>query len=121
MSVEWIEHKGTRVLFADHRDCSPSEMINDLDLAAKMVREMPPENKVRFLINVEGATFDSAVMARLKELGKEVGPVTEKSAYVGMRGIRSIFLSAYNRVTGAAKTQKLFDIQEEALEWLASD
>jgi hypothetical protein len=121
MPAEWIDHKGKRILFVDHRDCSPSEMINDLDLAARMVLEMPPENKVRVLINIEGATIDTAVMARLKKIGKEVfGPVTEKEAIVGIHGIRNILLSTYNRVTGTGKTQKLFDSQEEALEWLAS-
>jgi hypothetical protein len=121
MSVEWIEHKGKRILYMDHRGCQPEQMIENLELGLKMVQETPPQTKILLLVDIEGSVNDTAVMARLKEVGKEVEPKTEKEAIVGVHGVRHIMLSAYNRVTGAGKTQRLFDSQDEALDWLVSD
>lgn len=121
MPVEWIEHKGKRIMFIDHRECSSQEMINNIDLSAEMLQDIPSGVKCRYLANIEGATIDTNVMTRLKQVGKEFDPKVERSALVGVRGIRNILVQGFNRVTGAGKTQKLFDTQEEALEWLASD
>lgn len=122
MSVQWIEHKGRRILFTDHRGATQKELIDDFEQAVKLIQEVPPPTKIRYLADFEGAMIDTAVMTKLKELGREVyEPRTEKSAVVGIHGIRHILLAAYNRVTGSGKNQKLFDTQEEALDWLVSD
>ena len=120
MSVEWIEYKGTKILFLDHRDQEPAAVIEDLETSKVFLDEIPEVNKLRVLINTEGAIISKEVMARLKEMGKQFEPRAEKAAVVGITGIRHILLSAYNRVTGAEKHQKQFDTQEEALEWLSS-
>ena len=59
-------------------------------------------------------------MSYAEEQGKEIEPRIEKSAMIGIEGIRHILIAAYNRVTGAGSVQKLFDSREEALEWLVS-
>lgn len=121
MPVEWIQHKGKRILYTDHGGLGPEEMIENLEVAAKMTLKEATDTKILSLVNFEGARVNSEYMARLKELGKEVyEPLTEKTAVLGISGIRHILVSAYNRVTGAAATQKLFDNRDEALEWLVS-
>lgn len=120
MSVEWIEHKGKRILYSDHRGLDPNAVIETTEEAARMVKALPEPEKVYFLTDFEGAVVDTKAMAKIKELGQGVfEPRAAKTAIVGITGIRHILVSAYNRVTGA-KNQKLFDNQEEALEWLSS-
>ncbi len=121
MSVEWIEYKGKQILIADYRDLEPKEFIEKLTLSAKMILEVPPPTKILSLSDFRGAVASKEVMAKLKELGPQVEARTEKNAIVGIHGIRHVLLSAYNRVAGASNNQKLFDTQEEALEWLVSD
>jgi hypothetical protein len=121
LSVEWIEYKGKRILLIDLRGLAPEAIIENLDLTDQMLLEIPLGTRVSHLTDFEGAVVNTEVMARLKASGKEVvEPRTEKAAVVGVHGIRHILLAAYNRVTGAGKNQKLFDTQEEALEWLVS-
>jgi hypothetical protein len=121
MGVEWIDHNGKRILLIDHRGLEPEAVIKNIELAAAMVGEVPSPARIRYLANFEGATVNAAVMACLKKVGQEVfEPITDKSAVIGVTGIRNILLAAYNRVTGAGSHQKLFDSQEEALDWLVS-
>lgn len=121
MGVEWIEHKGRQILYMDFRDQETPQMIEHLELGQRMILELPEESKFLGLYNYTGATVTVEYMARVKELGKAVfEPRSEKTAILGVTGIRHILLAAYNRVTGAGATQKLFDNRQEALEWLVS-
>lgn len=122
MPVEWIEHKGKRILLCDHRNLESDEVIATGQLAANMVQEVPEPAKLLFLTDFEGAVIDTKTMANIKEMGQTVfEPRTEKSAVVGITGIRHILLAAYNRFTGAGDRQKLFDNHADALDWLVSD
>lgn len=118
MSVEWIEHKGKRVLLIDHRDADSGGVLANLDTYVQEMANLSPTTQILYLANFEGATINTDVMARLKEVGQLYEKQTEKGAVVGISGIRNILLSAYNRVTGAGKNQQLFDNQGDALDWL---
>jgi len=121
MSVQWIEHKGKRILYSDHRGQTPHQITEGAELSAKLAREVLEPEKILFLTDLEGAVVDIVTLAKIKQLGKEVyEPKCEKTAIVGIHGLNHMLLSAYNRVTGAGENQKLFDTQEEALEWLVS-
>lgn len=121
MPVEWIEHRGKKILIIDLRDLGTPAMLDDLHRADQLFLEIPIGTRVLHLIDFRGATVHPAVMNHLKQSGKAiVEPRTEKAAIIGIDGIRHILLAAYNRFTGAGKRQKLFDNQEEALEWLVS-
>ena len=121
MSVEWVEHKGQQILVLDYRGLEPEDVIEHIELGAKLVQEVPPPTKICVLYNFERAVVNAAVMVRLIRLGQQViEPRTEKSAVLGVQGTRHILLTAYNRATGAGKTQQVFETQEEALDWLVS-
>jgi len=121
MSVEWIEHKGKQILVLDYRGLEPEDVIEHVEVGAKLVQEVPLPTKIRVLYNFERAVVNATVMVRLISLGQQViEPRTEKSAVLGVQGTRHILLTAYNRATGADKNQKLFDSEEEALDWLIS-
>jgi hypothetical protein len=117
MGVQWIERNGQQILYFDHRDLTPNQIIDNLEAGNKMVAHM--SGGLRVLSNFEGAMVDTTVMKFLKISGTQViEPILEKAAVVGIHGLRNVLLQAYNRATGAGQNQKVFDTEEEALEWL---
>lgn len=118
MGVQWIDHKGQRILYIDHRGLKTDEVTKNVKLADEMVTGL---SSVRFLANFEDAVVDTNAMAALKESGAGAFKgIVEKSAIVGVTGIRHLLLQAYNRVTGESDHQRLFDSETDALDWLAS-
>lgn len=120
MPVEWLERNGKRILMIDHRNLESDALIKNLERAEEIVMALPPTVRVLRLSNYEGAIVDMRVMEHMKSQGSDMEARTEKAALIGVDGIRHILVDAYNRVTGAGEHQKLFDNQEEALDWLTS-
>jgi hypothetical protein len=119
MSVQWIEQNGYKILYFDHRNLIPREIIDNLEAGNEMVAGIT--GGLRVLSNFKGATVDAGVMQYLKTSGaKTMEPIMEKTAVVGITGIRHILIQAYNRFTGAGENQQLFETEEEALAWLTS-
>lgn len=119
MSVQWIERNGHKILYFDHSNLTPEQIIENLEAGNQMVSDIT--GGLRVLSNFEGAVVNADVMQALKTNGAEVmEPIMDKTAVVGIYGIRHVLLQAYNRFTGAGQQQKLFDTEEESLEWLAS-
>ena len=113
MSVEWIEHKGKRILRVDLRGLREEQVIETVELEAKMIAESP--TKVLILPNVEGASIST--LEQVKRLGKDIiAPKTLKSATLGVTGLKDILLRAYNAFTGSSAHP--FKTEAEALEWL---
>jgi hypothetical protein len=113
MSVEWIEHKGRRILRVDLSGLRDDQVVETVELEAKMIAESP--TKVLILANVEGASI--ATLEQVKRLGKDtIGPKTLKSAVLGITGLKGILLRAYN--TFAGSSSRPFETESEALKWL---
>ncbi len=113
MGVEWIEHKGKRILRVDLRGLREEEVIKTVELEAQMVSESPAE--VLILANVEGASIST--LTQLKQLGRaQIGPKTLKSAVVGITNLKSFLLRTYNRFS--ERDTAPFNTESEALDWL---
>ena len=113
MSVQWIEYKGKKILYVDLRGLRDDLVVKEVELEAKMIAASP--TKVLILANVEGASI--ATMGQLKQLGKDViSPKTEKSAILGVTGLKDILYRAYNSFSGSGSL--VFRTETEALEWL---
>jgi hypothetical protein len=114
MSVSWIEYAGKEILFIDYRGLGLEESLKTLEQAGEMIAGR--KDKILVLVDTRDAYTSSEFMARLKESGKEMAPLMEKQAIVGITGLKAILLDAYNKFTGSAL--KPFATQEEAKEWL---
>jgi hypothetical protein len=115
MDVQWVEHKGNRVLYLDCRKLRPPDQIALLEKAAEVLVASPV--KVRVLANVQDVYLTSEFMATLKRLGREVfAAKVEKTAIVGVGGAKTVLLTAYNAATGRNMTS--FKTEEKALDWL---
>jgi hypothetical protein len=113
MGVKWMDYKGKQILYVDFRKLREEEVVETVELEAKMLAEAT--GQVLVLANVEGATVSS--LGRIKQVGKEgIKPRIAKSALVGVSGLKEILLRAYNSFTGS--TARSFATETEALEWL---
>ena len=119
MGIQWVERNGKRILYADYTGANTEEMMQNLETTKQMVAGMT--GGLLSLTNFSGAKVDMTFMQHLKVVGKEAfEPITEKEALVGIHGVRHILVQAYNTFTGAGEHQRIFDTEEEAIEWLTS-
>jgi hypothetical protein len=115
VGVQWLEHKGNKILYLDCRKLGPPEQVALLEKAAEVLMASP--KKVRVLANVEDVYLTSEFMTTMKRLGKEVFALkVEKTAIVGVGGAKSVLLVAYNAATG--RDMVSFKTEAKALEWL---
>ena len=116
MAVQWLEHKGDRILYLDCRKLAPLEQIALLEKAAEVLAASPM--KVRVLANVQDVYLTSEFMTTMKRLGKGVFALkVEKTAIVGVGGAKSVLLAGYNAATGRQMVS--FKTEDKALDWLA--
>lgn len=114
MKVKWIEKNGKRILYADYRGLTTKEMIQQLEQEAQIM--LNENKKVLYLGNFQDTIIEKEFMARANELGKKIEPLNEKSAIVGVKGMKKVILNTYNLLTrGNIKT---FDSEDEAFAYL---
>jgi hypothetical protein len=114
MNVKWIVHNNKRILYADYRELNTDEMIKQLQYEANMM--MQNNGKVLYLGNFENTVIEKAFMEKANELGKITEPLNEKSALVGVVGMKAVLLNTYNFFTGGKL--KAFATEEAAKEYL---
>lgn len=114
----WIDHAGKRILRLDYTDLSsPDEQIAVLERELDVIETAADRTLV--LADFEGASATPEYMARLNEAGKQVRNVkVEKTAVLGITGLKAILLDGYVRFTGDTRV-RAFDSEADALDWLA--
>lgn len=117
MRVNWVSHKGKKVLFSNYVGCkSADEMIVVLHKEAETLKAQT--NKVLVMADFTDSFANDKYMDEVKKVGSAVLKAKiEKTATVGITGIKKILFKGYIAVTGQ-KNVKLFDTQKEALDWL---
>ena len=118
MSVDWIEHKGKRILRADYRGChTEEEMLQVLDEQGKQLRLRPV--KTLLLSDFGGTAVGSAFMNEVKRRGAESGDrLIEKNAVLGVTGLKGILLDGFVAATGLKDRIRSFDNEADAMAWL---
>ncbi|MFY0626610.1 MAG: hypothetical protein JXR07_09955 [Reichenbachiella sp.] len=117
MPIEYIQHKGKKIMFADYRSCK--QEVQQLELLENVAKEMAkfPEQTL-LLVDYDGVSGGIAYMTRVKELGNTVFKKHMKnSAVLGITGLKKVLFNGYNRATGTNNV-KTFNTREEALDWL---
>lgn len=116
MSVRWIEHKGQPILYVDFRNKADSEL--SAVLAVQIAEVVKASRPVRILTNVEGTALSQEFMDEAKQIAKAVlKPRTERSAVVGVEGVKSSLLRAFNSFVGSK--MRPCTTEAEALDFLA--
>lgn len=117
-SVEYIEHKGKKLLYEDYSGCNAETLKPFLDKAAAMIRSSP-QNSVLALVNVENTRYNKEVSALMKDFVDKNTPFIKCSAVVGMDGLKSVLLKGIVAFTGR-KNLVVFDDIEKAKDYLAA-
>jgi hypothetical protein len=121
MPVKYVQYKGKTIFYVDFRNMTgeqTKEAIATLDEEAKEMRTW--KQKGLILNDFRNAKATTEFMSYAKKLGKEVfAAKVRKSAAIGITGVQSILLQAYN----AFAQDKIvpFATEEEAKEWLIKD
>lgn len=124
MSLEWIEHKGKKILYANCKGLSSEQVLQIIEKAFQIIHDYP--GKLFILINEQGICLNQAIQSRMKELtiqarerSKASGNLkVQKTAIVGLDAFKSLLLHGYNTVTHQNIVP--FKTEEEAKEWLVS-
>ena len=116
--TRFIEHRGKRILLLDYAGMrDPQEAIREVRHSMEVVAQQP-KSSLLVLTQVRDARYNAAVLQQMKELAAHNAPYVKASAIVGMSGLHRI---AYQAVILFSKRNiRVFDTDEEALEWLAS-
>ncbi len=116
MRVQWIEHRGLRILFEDYHDLSGDQMVEVLREAEKEFENATEPFPV--LLDYTNSYPNPAYMNLLQKLGKDHEALIQQSASVGVTGLRKVLASGYNHITGQADRHHFFDTIEEARDFL---
>jgi hypothetical protein len=115
--IQWIEHKGKKILFCDFSNYTETEYIEGTGLMEKELLKQPRGSKPLLIVDVTNSYMTQATSARGKETVKVLteADVITKTAMVGIAGIKKIIAQAISRDVYFAK-----DI-ESAKEWLVTN
>lgn len=115
--VQFIEHKGKKILQLDLSGCRADEVIPVIEHARTVIRKQPPRS-LYTLTNVTGAGFNNAVTEALKQFAAHNKPYVAAAAVVGISGLNRIIYNAVMKFTG--RTFNAAPSLDEAKDWLAS-
>jgi hypothetical protein len=118
MSIEWLDHKGKKILYIKYSGMSPQAQLDQIREATKALLDTKVQDNLT-LSDISGTFVNEDFIALAKDKGKESAPVTKKAAVVGISGVRKILLAAVNRIS--TNPRKPFDTVAEAKDWLAED
>ena len=118
MRIEWLTHKGKRILFVVFDGTNTEEFAAQVEKYEKVVLAEP--NQVLLITDFTKINPMPGSMKVLEESGKRVTRhKAERAAVLGVSGARNLFLTTYLLVTGQ-KNVKTFNDKDDALEWLVS-
>ena len=114
--VNFIEHKGRKLLHLDFSHCKAEEVLQIIDQARAVIGAQPPKS-VMTLTDVTETGFNSAVSDAMKAFVEHNKPFVAASAVVGVTGLKQIIFNAVVRFSG--RQLHAFDTMDQAKDWLA--
>lgn len=116
--AEQMSYKGQRILYFDYRGLRGEELLAQLKANTKTVLETPG-NEILTLSDFTGTYATDEFMAYAQsDESKAAAKKTKRKAFLGVTGVKKIFLNVYNTVTGV-KARAVDDI-EAAKDYLVS-
>jgi len=105
------------VVFVDYTNLKAEELVAEVDRVHKEARAHLTGTRAKVLVDVRGAMMSAEAVRALKESTRSDKAMIEKTAIVGVTGVKRILADAIARFSGT--NTKYFDTKEEAMEWLA--
>ncbi len=120
MALNWIKYKDKKILYIDYSNYQLEEILPQMRKAAEVC--FRSKYKVLILANFENISLGKSYQRKklideCMSMGKNIFlHHTDKSAVIGLSGIKKMFYSMYIRFTN--HNIKLFKTKEEALDYL---
>lgn len=115
--TKWLTYKGEQIFFQDYTNLEGDEVACLIPAFTEIELDMVKEGSVQLLDFTESFANRAAINA-LAEAAKLTKHLYEKTAVLGITGIKKILLNALNRITNIGA--KAFASEEEAKKWLIS-
>jgi hypothetical protein len=115
--VQFIEHRGKKILHLNFADCKPTEVLQVIEQAKSTIKAQPHKS-VYTLTDVTNSAFNSAVSDAMKDFVLHNKPYVVASAVVGVTGLKQIIFNAVMKLSGRKLTA--FENIDAAKDWLAS-
>jgi len=116
--VQFITHRGKRVLLIDHSRSTPEEMVRTMDEVEAVIAAEPTDSLLT-LSDFTGTAFDKAAADHMKVVAAKDRPHVHRAAVVGAESIPDVYF--HNLESFSARHFPKFKTREEALDWLTSD
>jgi hypothetical protein len=114
--MPYIYDRERNVVFVDYTNMKPPELIAEAEKIHAEARSLLAGRKVKVLVDVRGASMSTEAVQALKDSTKRDSELVEKTAIVGITGIKKVLADAIARFSGTHT--KYFATKEQALDWL---
>lgn len=115
--VQFIQHKGRKILHLDFANGKPEELLSFIDQAKAAIKTQPLKS-VCTLTDVTDAGFNTKLSESLKEFVAHNKPYVTAAAVVGVTGLKQIIFNAVMKFSG--RKLHAFDSLDEAKDWLST-
>lgn len=124
MKSNWVTLKGHRVLYVDLSDFRMDVAQVDEELKQIVAQLGPevyrqPEHSVKTLVDLRNTTISPRVLRLIQERIEDTQPYLQRTAVVGLTGVRKTFLDIFATVA-RTETQAFGDV-EAAKAWLVKE
>lgn len=106
-----------KLVFVDYTNMKAAELIAEAARVHNEARSHLTGLKVKVLVDISGVLMNSEAVRAIKESTKRDSEMVEKTAVVGVSGLRRILADAIATFSGTHT--KYFETRQDALEWLA--
>jgi hypothetical protein len=106
----------SNIVFVDYSNMKSVELIAEAQRLHDEARSHFAGTKVKVLVDIRGAMMSSEAVRALKDSTKRDSAMVEKTAVVGVTGMKKILADAIAAFSGTHT--KYFATKAEALEWL---
>jgi hypothetical protein len=115
--VQFIQHKGKKILHLNFANCSVDEVLQTIEMSKAAIRTQS-SGSVLTLTDVTNAAFNSKVSEAMKGFVIHNKPYVVAAAVVGVTGLKQVILNAVMKLSGRKLTA--FNTLAEAKDWLAA-
>ena len=106
------------IVFVDYRNMKSAELIAEAHRLHDEARLHFAGKQVRVLVDITGVMLNREAVQALKDSTKRDSAIVERTAVVGISGVKKTLADAIARFSGTHT--RYFASQDEALEWLTA-
>lgn len=114
--INWIEHNSKRILYSDYSNLPKEQILKFFPIEWELLQKEAA--KVGILANFENTTIDNDLMNEINKWGAKQKSKIDKTAVLGVTGLKKLLLNAYSSVTGI--NVRAFNTMQEAKSYLVN-